>query len=266
MDIQETDPAPRTTPSGRAAPMPADDRRAMIAAAVVPLLLEHGRDITTKQIAEAAGVAEGTLFRAFGDKEAIIRAAIVAYLDPEPLRKELRSIDQEWPVERQIRTMLIALRERFRGVFRIMSAGEHSGPPPGREARMEFATIIESVLEPHRDQLNWPPVRVAHIARLLAFASSVEPLNEGTEFDDDELTAIFLYGVVGTPPSSDTSSVLPASSVPVPSNTASPGTASPGTAPTGTAPPSTAPPSTAQPSDVASNTAPLVTRIDREFV
>lgn len=172
----------------------------MIVAAVIPLLLEHGRNVTTKQIAEAAGLAEGTLFRAFGDKEAIISAAILAYLDPEPLRNELRSIEPAWPVERQVRTMLVALRERFRGVFRIMAAAEHSGPPPGRRARMEFANIIETALEPHRDQLNWPPVRVAHIARLLAFASSVEQLNEGTEFTDDELTDILLYGVVGAIP------------------------------------------------------------------
>jgi len=40
----------------------------MIVDAVIPLLLEYGRDITTKQIAESAGIAEGTLFRAFETK------------------------------------------------------------------------------------------------------------------------------------------------------------------------------------------------------
>ena len=32
----------------------------MIIDAVIPLLLKHGADVTSKQIAEAAGIAEGT--------------------------------------------------------------------------------------------------------------------------------------------------------------------------------------------------------------
>ena len=63
----------------------------MIIDAVIPLLLEHGRAVTSKQIAEAAGIAEGTIFRAFGDKETLVQAAIEKYLDPEPLREALRS-------------------------------------------------------------------------------------------------------------------------------------------------------------------------------
>ena len=47
----------------------------MIIDAVIPLILEHGVGITSRQIAEAAGVAEGTVFRAFGDKESLIAAA-----------------------------------------------------------------------------------------------------------------------------------------------------------------------------------------------
>ena len=64
---------PPTVAPRRAAPMAADDRRQAIVDAVVPLLLEQGGDVTTRQIAEAAGIAEGTIFRVFPDKAALLR-------------------------------------------------------------------------------------------------------------------------------------------------------------------------------------------------
>ena len=52
----------RAARTGRAAPMAPDERRRAIVDVVVPLLLQHGDGVTTKQIAEAAGIAEGTIF------------------------------------------------------------------------------------------------------------------------------------------------------------------------------------------------------------
>ncbi|WP_307868260.1 TetR/AcrR family transcriptional regulator [Cellulosimicrobium cellulans] len=68
----------------RARPLSREERRDAIAAATIPLLVEHGAAVTTRQIADAAGVAEGTLFRAFADKDEILHAAVVRSLDPAP--------------------------------------------------------------------------------------------------------------------------------------------------------------------------------------
>ncbi|MBN9326134.1 MAG: TetR family transcriptional regulator, partial [Cellulomonas sp.] len=45
--------------------MPPDERRRAILRAVLPVVRERGADVTTRELAEAAGVAEGTLFRVF---------------------------------------------------------------------------------------------------------------------------------------------------------------------------------------------------------
>lgn len=170
----------------------------MIIDAVIPLLIEHGRSVTSKQIAEAACVAEGTIFRAFGDKDTLVTAAIEKYLDPEPLRQALRSIDPALPLENKVRAIIYLMRERFSSMFRMIAAigGER---PPVPHARHEFPAIIAEVLAPEAAMLNWPPERVAHIVRMISVASSFPALNEGMEFSVDELARVVLYGIAGKP-------------------------------------------------------------------
>lgn len=174
----------------------------MIIDAVIPLLIEHGRGVTSKQIAEAAGIAEGTIFRAFGDKDTLVTAAIEKYLDPEPLRQALRSIDPSLPLENKVRAMIYLMRERFSSMFRMIAAigGER---PPVPNARHEFPAIIAEVLAPEAAALNWPTERVAHIVRMVSVASSIHALNEGMEFSVDELTRFVLYGIAGQPADPD---------------------------------------------------------------
>src|SRR3954465_7061413 len=73
----------------RAAPLSADERRDAIIDVVVPLLLQHGSEVTTRQIAEAAGIAEGTIFRVFPDKAALLMAAAEETMNPPEGRTEL---------------------------------------------------------------------------------------------------------------------------------------------------------------------------------
>lgn len=182
----------------RANPLTVGDRQAMIIDAVIPLLLEHGRDVTSKQIAEAAGIAEGTIFRAFGDKESLIAAAVLRYLDPEPLRRELRAIDPGIPLEEKVHIMITLLQRRFADVLRMFAI---VGPqhPHGSHGHQAYASIIASALKPDLQRLSLPPVRVAHVIRLIAFATSLPQLNEGVEFTTDELTEIVLHGIASVP-------------------------------------------------------------------
>src|SRR3954453_5603890 len=88
--------------SRRAAALPPDERRSMIVQATLPLLLEHGEMVTTRQIADAAGIAEGTIFRVFPDKDTLIRAVVDAALDTETLDRALSAIADGLPFEKSI--------------------------------------------------------------------------------------------------------------------------------------------------------------------
>jgi AcrR family transcriptional regulator len=184
--------------SGRARPLSVDDRQAMIIDAVIPLLAEFGRDLSSKQIAEAAGIAEGTIFRAFGDKDTLIEAAIVKFLDPQPMRSELRAIDAALPLGEKVERIIEIMRARFGEIFRVMAMVGARRPPAPKE-RHEFAGIIAEALAPEFELLNWPAVRIAQIIRLVTFASAFPQLNEGIELSSHELAQLVLYGIAGTP-------------------------------------------------------------------
>ncbi|WP_431280077.1 TetR/AcrR family transcriptional regulator [Leifsonia poae] len=206
------DPSDKPGAGRRAQPLSVEERQAMIIDAVIPLLIEHGRAVTSKQIAEAAGVAEGTIFRAFGDKETLVQAAIEKYLDPEPLRDALRAIDPALPLKHKVRAIIFLLRDRFQSVMRLMAVIGGQRPPVPQE-RHYFAQIIGSILEPDMHRLNWPAERIGYILRLISFATAFPALNEGVEFSIDELARIVLVGIAGDAPE-DLDLTAPAASFP----------------------------------------------------
>jgi AcrR family transcriptional regulator len=182
--------------SRRAPALPLEDRRAMILDAVIPLVLEQGADITSKQIAEAAGIAEGTVFRAFGDKESLIRAAAEKFFDPEYVRNGLRAIDPDDPLEAKLTQVIDVFRTRLRGVMRVMAALGRQEPPP-RPAEDHASEIINQILAPEAARLALSPRRIAHVIRLIAFSSAIPQINEvDTPFTSAELAQIIVHGIM----------------------------------------------------------------------
>ena len=181
----------------RAKPLAPDERRAAIVDAVIPLLREKGRDVSTREIAEAAGVAEGTIFRAFGDKESLIAAAIDRYFDPEPFRNALRGIDPDESTEHKVTQVMQLLRDRFTGTVGFMTAlGMTGGPPPQlrRPSDEAWLGILDQIFRP--GELAVSTETVGFYLRLLAFGSSIPAFNAVHEFRTEELADLILHGVL----------------------------------------------------------------------
>lgn len=186
---------PATFSRERARPLAPDDRREAILNAVVPLVREHGRDVSTRQLAEAAGVAEGTLFRAFGDKESLISAATEKIFDPVPLWAALHAIDRDAPLEEKLTAVLVRLHEHFRLVVSaVVALGLRERPPvrPDHHER-HLERILAELLEPDADELAVPVETVAEYVRLIAFASS---LPMASDLGDDVLSGLIARGIL----------------------------------------------------------------------
>ncbi|GAB3612295.1 TetR/AcrR family transcriptional regulator [Humibacter ginsengisoli] len=187
----------------RASPLPPEERKASIIDAVIPAMIEHGAALTSRQIAEAAGVAEGTIFRVFGDKETLLREAADVYLDSAPVRASIAQIDPSLPLEAKVGRILHVLRRRFHGVISIMSAIGYTGSEPPHlrnrkpEQKWEYASTVARLIEPELDRLNVPAEHVAPFIRIVAFAMSVPGFTVEPSFDDDTLTRLIVYGIAG---------------------------------------------------------------------
>jgi len=172
-----------------------EQRQEMIIGVVIPLLLEHGPAVTSKQIAEAAGVAEGTIFRAFGDKETLIAQSVSRYLDPLAVHTALRSIEPDLGLDETLRAIIDLLRERFSGVIRMMSAMGQASPQGRPGGTQQFEAIIAEILQPYSGELSVEPDAIAQFLRVIAFALAIPVFGETVPLSSDEIVALVTRGV-----------------------------------------------------------------------
>ncbi|MFI5526604.1 TetR/AcrR family transcriptional regulator [Streptomyces platensis] len=218
-------------PARRRAPgMSVEERRAMIVAAALPLVAEYGAAVTTSRIARAAGIGEGTIFRAFKDKDELLDACVAEAVGTDHVLRELASISLDEPLAARLAEAAEALRahmERMGTVVGALHASGHrrghspdirsrEGEAPPPDSRNEVApppdsrtqslaalrNAVTKLLEPDRAAFRLSPEKVAaaFLALLFTRLQTPSPAPEAdAPLTPDELIAVLLHGTLNAP-------------------------------------------------------------------
>jgi AcrR family transcriptional regulator len=190
----------------RVAPLSPDDRRAALIEATVPLLLESGSAVSSRQIAQAAGVAEGTIFRVFPDKNSLILAAIRHALDPEPGVVAMRELaksssDIRTRVTRAVEMMLTGLRRfgRLHMIARELviefgATSDFGAEMRGNQLRLQDA--LATVFEADAARLRVTPTTAGRLLMLTVVGMSGFAFGQVEEIEPTQIVSVLLDGLL----------------------------------------------------------------------
>ena len=165
----------------------------MIVRATLALLLEHGEMATTRQIADAAGIAEGTIFRVFTDKDELIAAVIDLALDTAALERAIDTISPDLPFELAVRDAVRILQRRVVDVWRLSSSiGTRFHDRAHRPVAVSDA--LGRLFQRYRARLAVEPERAARLLRAFTL-SMTHPMLAGDPTAPHEIVHAFLHGV-----------------------------------------------------------------------
>ncbi|HJQ46014.1 MAG TPA: TetR/AcrR family transcriptional regulator [Amycolatopsis sp.] len=182
--------------------MSQEQRREMIVHAVLPLIVEHGTAVTTAQIARTAGIGEGTIFRAFKDKDELIEECVQQALRPDAAIGLIGEIPLDQPLTDRLAEAAGALRAHLERMGALMASLHESGQARnirkrhrGGDRAASVAAMREAIaelLEPEQDTLRLPAQQLAAVFLALLFNRARD---EHTP-DVSQLIDVFLHGAV----------------------------------------------------------------------
>ncbi len=185
--------------------MAPQERRSAVVSATIRAIHQHGAMPSTKQIACAAGVAEGTIFRVFDTKEELRAAVLQHTFDPGPFLAKLRLIDADQPLRDLLVDIVQVLHQRLGATFIVMRALGLSAPPAhmvtesADRIRADTTSTLHHLVAPHEVELTLPVDEFVHIVRLLSFAGSHHEIAHGRTLTPEQTVDILLYGALRRP-------------------------------------------------------------------
>ena len=190
--------------------MSSDQRREAILDAVSRQVVDSDMTMTTKELAQAAGVAEGTLFRVFDSKEDLLIAAFSYRLEQMACDDgvgshlaalhELQDLQERLDAYIALVTDFIAAWVHMMAIFRRFLRSQEGQQVKGvirlhkpqiehiksiyKEALSHLAHDCRDLIEPYEDQLSMP------VDTVVAFVqSTVTSMAMAREFHDFGITA-----------------------------------------------------------------------------
>jgi AcrR family transcriptional regulator len=200
----------------RAPAMSQEERRAAIVRSTLPLLLEHGGNVSTSQIAAAAGIAEGTVFRAFKDKQDLLLACMRAGINSEAEVATIAGISRDRPLDQRLvegvraisgyidRIWTVGQALRTAGISEDMQRRMHGsddeprepGPPP---ELLRVASAMGGLFDETTDNLRVDGERAVRMLLSLVFSNRMQGAGFGQPLDDPaQIVDLFLHGVIHT--------------------------------------------------------------------
>lgn len=176
------------------------DRKEQILDSVLDIVLERGVSVTSRELAEAAGVAEGTLFKVFGTKDNLMRALATREGGmADGVGEWLATIDAgSISLEDLVHGIINSAIAQYRRSFELFYALGPYMDNPDREAIVQFERELESwidALRPHAARLRASPESAASILRMHAVAASDITAVWGQPISPAEHADIFLHGI-----------------------------------------------------------------------
>lgn len=197
--------------------MTPEDRRTAIVEAVLPLVVSGGSMPSTREIADAAGVAEGTIYRVFEDKGALCHALAEHALDPPEVGDSLLvRARAETDLPARVAVVAGLLQARMRTVTAVMmvvreqmmrettSGLRHDARPGGppayvvRANQQLLARLVE-VFEIDREHLRVDPETAAMVLRSIVFGSLHPGMTATRGLSAAQVADVVIHGVAATP-------------------------------------------------------------------
>ncbi|MBP2474245.1 AcrR family transcriptional regulator [Crossiella equi] len=207
MVVEETTGRRRRAPA-----MSVEARRAAIIRSTLPLLAEHGVKVSTSQIAKAAGIAEGTVFRAFADKRELLTACFEAALRVDDLVDQLTAIQVTGPLTTRLTAAATTVDTYFHRMGTVLSAlatsGFHLDDAEQRKKKTDAEHLshlrpvlkaVAGLLEPDAGRLRVRPVQAARYLIGLIVSSGLGGLPQKlTEPEIAEVVDVLVHGAFTT--------------------------------------------------------------------